>query len=291
MNCAMSPGGLVVLMALSAHTAFAQSGWVREKGDYFVQGSLTSLESDRYYDAAGMQQRTDESFQSATFQLYAEYGLAGRLTGILHFPILRNNRLTSIGRVSGIGDVRVEIKYGVLKRPLALAVSAAPEFPTGPKHRFVIRPASDVTQLDQKLNLATGDGELNVWTTAAVSYSFYPLPFYLSAYASHNLRSRGFPDQTKWGIEGGYCEQNMFCVILRLTALSPVSSRDLTQTMIDRGDGSAYTSPSIVLLFPVLDSIGLSFAYTWYSDWPVKRKNLYSAPSITTGIFLKRSNR
>ena len=91
----------------------AQSGWTKPKGEGFFQLSYLFFESDQYFNLSG-DQITTNSFQQQSIILYSEYGLTDQLTLITNFPVHTFNRFETTETASGIGDLRLEIKYAYL---------------------------------------------------------------------------------------------------------------------------------------------------------------------------------
>jgi len=230
--------------------AISQSGWVREKGKYFVKQDFNYFESDHYYNLEGDN---------------------------------RWNSFETTEKVSGIGDARIELKYAVLKGKFPLAISIAPEFPTGPSELL----AQNKIFSFENANLPTGDGELNIWSTIAFSHSFQNQPMYMSAFSAYNYRTeyedRLFQDQIESGFEIGYQFFGSLWLIHK-TIIREGIGPDPERAGFIRGDGTTFTAHSIQAMWQYRDSWGVSIQYFNYSDVIVSRRNLYSDGLFSIGV-------
>ncbi len=273
---------ILLIISGTIPLSFAQSGWTREKKNFFIKTSFDFYKSEDYRNLDAEKVITSE-FAQKTLLIYAEYGLSNRLSLNTTFPAFRINGYNSTDNVSGIGDLRIELKYALLKDFIPVAVSIAPEFPIGNKNLFA---KSNLNDFDE-INLPTGDGEFNVWTTLAASHSFYPLPLYVSAFSSFNYRSkfegRSFQNQLQNGIEVGYKAFNKLWLNTKVTTLSGIGKDPLTADFI-RGDGTTYTGFSAGGLFEIGKHFGLNFQYYKAGDFIVKSRNIYAADIFSVGL-------
>lgn len=263
-------------------SSFSQSGWTREKKDYFIKLDYQFYNSVDYYNINGTLVKTNR-FSQKTFSLYAEYGLSEKFSINTNIPLYRLNGYETTETVGGFGDVMVELKYAVKKGKFPIAVSIAPSFPTGTKELFA---NSKVNNFD-KINLPTGDGEFNVWTTAAVSHSFYPKPMYASAYTSVNFRTKyedtHFQNQFQAGMEFGYKFANKLWLSGKLFVFTGLGSQPVVADFI-RGDGSSYTGLSLNSLYQLGKHLGVNVQYFRCNDLIVKTRNIYAANIFSFGI-------
>ncbi|MBL7872057.1 MAG: hypothetical protein JNM78_10625 [Cyclobacteriaceae bacterium] len=274
----------LVLLCLSLSTlTVAQSGWTRKKNTYFIKTAVNLFSSDNYFTPGGEKLKTNR-FRQQALALYAEYGITNRLTTIVHFPILKLNSFENTNTVAGIGDLKVEVKYALFKKNIPITLSVAPEFPTGSKNNYA---QSKENNFDQ-INVPTGDGEFNVWTTLAGSASFYPVPAYLSLSTQYNYRTKykafSFRDQVKFNLEFGY---KLFDKVWFNGTLSAQTSvgEPAGATDFIRGEGTEFTAFGVGAAYEFIKGWSFS-AQTWgYSDLIFDRKNLYSAPTFSIGVF------
>ncbi len=276
-----------ILLLLLPVFASAQSGWVKNSGEWYGQATLAAMLSDSYFNINGNKLTTNQ-LQQYSLNFYGEYGFNKHLTGIVAVSTLRSNSFNTTDAVIAPGDLRLEVKYGIWQGKFPLAISLASEIPLSVEKNFATaKQANDLGFKDQ-INLATTDGEVNLWTTLALSHSFSKKT-YTSIYGAYNLRTEDFTDQIKWGVEFGYQPLERFWLTGRLNALGSASNAANPNVPFIRGEGTTYTAHSLSVLYEFYNGIGLMAEYFSFSDFLIKRKNLYSAPVFSLGVFLKRS--
>ncbi len=277
--------GLCVF-ALGSTSALAQSGWTKQKGEGFYQLSFQSFGSEDYYTLGGELLETNQ-FSQQSIVLYGEYGVTDKFTIIGNLPLQTWNGFETTETVSGLGDLRLEFKHSILKKYLPLSISVAPEIPIGKANNFAKSTQNDF----DKINLPSGDGEFNVWTTLATSFALPNAPLYGSIYGAYNFRTEydgvSFSDQISIGAEIGYQIANLVWVNARLNGLNSVDEV-LVATDFVRGDGTEYTSYSFGVAVPVYKEFHINVNYRDYADFIFSRRNLYSAGTWSIGIYYQR---
>jgi len=272
---------MVVLILVQE--SLAQSGWTRKSKTYFVKMSYSFFGSKNYYNIDGELLETAE-FRQQSVNLYGEYGITDRLTAIVQMPLVRWNGFESTETVSGIGDLRTELKYAILRDRFPLAISVAPEFPTGPNDLF----ARNETNTFEQINLPTGDGEFNIWTTLAGSVSHPKIPLYTSASVAFNYRTEyqdvDFQNQLKLALELGYQPLDGLWVSGTINAQTSLGDENPVVDFV-RGDGTAYTAWGFSASYEVVHNISLSVDYWNFWDFIFDRQNIYSAPTLSLGCF------
>lgn len=273
------------LFVLSVN-ANAQSGWTKERKEGFYQLSFNRFSSEDYFTLAGDQLETNE-FTQNSLVFYGEYGFTDKLTLIANWPLQVWNGFSSTETVSGLGDLRLEFKHALLKKYLPLSISVAPEIPIGKANNFAQSKLNDF----ESINLPSGDGEFNVWTTLSTSFSLPNTPLYANFFGAYNFRTQyqdiEFTDQIGIGMEVGYKVANLVWINGRINGLVSVTDV-LVATDFVRGDGTEYTSYSFGAAVPVYKDISLSLNYRNYSDFLFDRKNLYSAGTFSLGVIYER---
>lgn len=263
--------------------SWAQSGWVRPKGEAYLQAGYHYFQSNTYFNLSG-ESITTNYFRQHTVSFYGEYGLTDRWDVILSMPLYRANSFETTTWAQGIGDLRLEAKYALLTGPIPVSISVAPEIPTGPKNNF----ATNKEFVWDQINLPTGDGEWNVWSTLAASHSFYPVPVYVSAYGSYNFRTGfngvDFRDQVRYGLEVGYQPCSSWWIILKGGA--HITPDDEAQGVTDftRGDGTNFMTGTLQIGYKVAPSWWLQAQVQQYFDGWHPRTNLYSAPLVGVSV-------
>lgn len=263
----------------------AQSGWVKAPGEWYTQLSASSLLSKDYYNLAGNQLPTNQ-FEQYALNLYTEYGLNQKLT-FIGGTSLRSNAYETTDAVVALGDLRLELKYSLLRNKFPLAISVASEIPLSNKTSFATVDQPNELGIREKINLATTDGEVNFWTTLALSHSFGKGKTYASAYGAYNLRTAGFTDQIKTGVEFGVQPLNRLWLNGKLNALFATSDEPNPGVPFIRGEGTTFTAHSFGASYEFKNGIGISAEYFGFSDLIAERKNIYSAPVFTIGAFFK----
>ncbi|PZX51939.1 hypothetical protein [Algoriphagus chordae] len=270
-------------MCFFTFEAAAQSGWTKEKTEGFYQLSFQSMKSDDYYSLTGDLLETNQ-FSQQSLVFYGEYGVTDKFTIIANWPLQIWNGFETTETVSGLGDLRLEFKHSLLKKYLPLSISIAPEFPIGRANNFAQSTVNDFEQI----NLPSGDGEFNVWTTLASSFALPDIPLYGNLFSSYNFRTQyegiSFSDQFAIGAEIGYHIADLVWVNARLNALNSVNEVEVATDFV-RGDGSEYTAYSFGASVPVYKNIHVTVNYRNFNDWIFKRKNIYSSGVIGFGVY------
>ena len=260
-----------------------QSGWTKSKGEGFFQTSFSTFNSKDYFTLEGEKLVTNR-FHQQSIVFYGEYGVTDKFTIITNLPLQNFNGFETTETVSGLGDLRVEFKHALLKKYFPLAISVAPEIPIGRANNFA---NSTVNDFD-RINLPSGDGEFNVWTTLATSFALGDFPFYGSLFGSYNYRTQydgiSFSDQIAVGVELGYKIADMVWFNVRMNGLTSIDEITEVADFV-RGDGTEYTSYSLGLSAPVYKDFHLSLTYRNFNDLLFQRKNIYSAGVFGIGVF------
>jgi hypothetical protein len=253
----------------------AQSGWSRDKMGLYAKLGYSYLNSDEYFNGDGLKFKTAK-FTQQNLLLYAEYGITKRFTAIINFPYLRSNGFDGSPSVKGVGDMMVELKYGVIKGKFPLSLSVAPEFPTGNPYGRAYDKYGGYTILP------TGDGEFNVWTKTALSHSFYPLNLYASVYGGYNIRTMGFTNQYLLGAEIGYKFGKRLWTKIAVRKLGTAGKPNpVLLSAIGLGEGIEYNAYNLGLSYNVTKYISLTFDY---SNGFGKLANIYGGNTYLVGI-------
>ncbi len=273
---------LLSILLIIALDALSQSGWSRRKNTYFAKLAASYFQSSDYYNLNG-EEMTTSVFRQNSWVFYGEYGITDRLTTILHAPVLKSNGFETTNTVYGIGDLKVEFKYQLFKNA-PVSISVAPEFPTGSRNNF----ATNKTNPSENINLPTGDGEFNVWTTLAGSASFHPIPAYATISVAHNYRTRyddiKFRDQIMFSFEGGYKLADLIWINATIRAQESLGKPSGVTDFL-RGDGVAFTAVSLGASFEFFKGWSISTQVWGYNDLIFIRKNIYSSPTFSLGVF------
>jgi hypothetical protein len=275
-----------VVAAYLPQQIHAQSGWTKPKNTYFLKVDYSTYTSSDFRNNEGSSLTTSDFTQNAV-SLYGEYGITNRLTAIAFVPFYKQNSYETTNKVSGFGDVKLELKYALLTKSFPLSISVAPEFPTGTKDNFAVNKSNPLEQI----NLPSGDGEFNVWTTLAVSHSFIPSKLYASAYSAFNYRTtykeRDFQNQYQAGIELGYHFFDKVWVNTKVSILTGLGQQPATADFI-RGDGTSYTGMSVGALYEIGKNFGITAQYFNSNSALVQAKNIYSNNILSFGLVYQK---
>lgn len=258
----------------------AQSGWVREPNDFFIKPDYTFYQSDQFFTINKVAQTTT-TFSQKTYSLYAEYGISNSVNINTYIPILKINGYSNTATKSGIGDLKFELKYAIDKSNFPIAISFAPEFATGKKDLY----AKLTNNPLDSLNLATGDGEFNLWTTIAASHSFYPKPYYASAFAAYNWRAK-LSSQIQAGVEAGYKFKNKIWLISKLSILNSVGAKTIGDFITN--DGTNNTTFIVTGVYEVGKHLGIGFQFQQYNSLITKLRNSYKADVFSVYLTINK---
>ncbi|MEK6479501.1 hypothetical protein WJR50_18295 [Catalinimonas sp. 4WD22] len=264
--------------------ARAQSAWVRKKAETFTQLSISSYQSDRYYNLDG-EMVTTTDFAQHNLYFYSEYGLTEKLTIIANLPLLRAHGFTSTETIWGVGDLRVDAKYGFLQEILPISISVGVEAPIAKPNRF----AENQDGLGS-INLPTGDGEWNFWSTLAISGSLHPLPAYINLSGSYNKRTsfegQHFKDQWVANAQFGYQFFQKLWLQLSVGVQNTIGEPEGLVSFV-RGDGTAFTQYGANLSYQLTNEWGIGLQYYNNADFLVKRVNVYESPTFGISVFFQ----
>lgn len=273
---------IIVVFVLVAAQTFAGGGWPQPKRGGYFKLSQNFIRSPYFYapDGSIVDITTIQLF---TTSVYGEYGFTNRLTGLIYFPFFVRNTLNEIqynqsgNTVPGdafqsIGDTDIGIKYGlIVNKPIVLSASLILGLPLG-------EPVGGSSQI-----LQTGDGEFNQMIKLDASYSFYPKPVYVSAYAAFNNRTNNFSDEVRFGGEVGLTLKK-FMPIVKLNVVQSLYNGNAEQAQNGIfSNNTEYISPTIELNYQLTDKAGISGS----GGFAFAGKNILAAPNWSLGIYLK----
>jgi len=263
----------------------AQSGWTRAPKSWLVKFDVSHFSSDRYYNPTGNVLITNV-FRQTSFNIYGEYGLLEKLTLLVQAPLLRLNSFETTRTVAGVGDLRLEAKYRLTGHQFPVSISVAPEIPTGRANAN----AQNKTSPIERINLPTGDGEWNVWTTLAASKSWGK--WYSSAFTAYNFRTeyddKKFRDLYQFGAEIGYHPWRPLWLNAKLRAQFSNGDSQHPDLAFVRGDATTYTLFSTEALYKLSRQWSISVTYLTGNEWIVRSQNIYIAPFFSLGVMYER---
>jgi len=273
---------IIVVFVFIATQTFAGGGWPQPKRGGYFKLSQNFIRSSYFYapDGSIVDITTIQLF---TTSVYGEYGFTNRLTGLIYFPFFVRNTLNEIqynqsgNTVPGdafqsIGDTDIGIKYGlIVNKPIVLSASLILGLPLG-------EPVGGSSQI-----LQTGDGEFNQIIKLDASYSFYPKPFYVSAYGAFNNRTNNFSDEVRYGGEVGLTLKK-FIPIIKLNVVQSLYNGNAEEAQNGIfSNNTEYVSPTLELNYQLTDKTGISGS----GGFAFAGKNILAAPNWSLGLYLK----
>jgi hypothetical protein len=116
-----------------------------------------------------------------------------------------------------------------------------------------------------------------------VSYSLYPKPAYVSAYAAFNNRTNNFSDEIRFGAEVGLTLKK-FIPILKLNVVQSLYNGNAEEAQNGIfSNNTEYISPTIELNYQFTDKVGLSGS----GGFAFAGKNILAAPNWSLGVYMK----
>lgn len=271
---------LAVLLLIQISVS-AQSGWTRGKGEAFIQTSLSTFSSNEFYALSGELFDQGKNFQSQAVTLYREYGVSRRITALLNAPLYRSNRFSNTERVGGLGDIRIGAKYAISQKlPISFSIEA--EVPTGNGINFANVTENPVVP-GERINLPVTDGEFNIWSTLTVSKSLPTGNTYGSLYGQYNIRTEGFTDQYRIGLEVGQRFIDRIWLIGRLAIQESTSDGQVVSTFL-YGEGTTYTTYGLTAMADLTKIIRLSASYNDYAGFITEQQNIYGGATWSLGL-------
>jgi hypothetical protein len=268
----------VVSLLMICNSGLAGGGWTQKPQSLYAKLGFNWLSSDRFFTIAGNELKTS-LFYLRTLDLYVEYGLIDRLTAQLSFPLLRSANFENTEAATGIGDLSLELKYGLFQNDFPVAIALGVDIPTGDSKAIGLLKNDNFGGF---IRLPTGDGEWNIWTKVYLSHSFHPIPAYFTIDGGFNFRTQGFTNQYALGVEVGYKFFDALWMTARVRRLALVNTPNSALSgAIGLGEGVEF------------NSVGLGLSYSLTQNFSVTAdviggfgvlKNIYSSPGFNIGV-------
>jgi hypothetical protein len=277
---------LVILTINIAHSQMlAQSAWTRNKGGFYAKTGFFTVGGSHYYDVGGRLTTDVPHFSQRALMLYGEYGINRNLTAILNYPYYKFQNYENFDPAKGIGDPQIELKYALFRKFPVVAMSIGAEVPLAKQTNLSYsKTLNDLGQRDA-VNLPTGDGDWNVWSTLAVSSGFWKGLGWGTVWGQYNLRTEGYANQVRLGIELGYKWTSRFWTNARLVGLYQMSPKNNgNAASLVNGQGTQWTTLNIGAAFEIVKHWSLTLDWQTYNDLLAKRKNVYSTPLFQVGV-------
>lgn len=270
---------LILSLAIFAQGALlAGGGWTQPKGKGFFLVSQRVISGTNYYNSEGVIVASP-SLSTFTSNIYGEYGITNRLTGVFYSPILtsvsRGEGIDATGKLfiedqaAGLGDIDLGLQYQLLKGTWNLSASVVFGLPTG--NHFAGTTGT----------LRLGDNEFNQLVKADLSRSFNHNLFG-TIFAGFNNRTNGFSDEIHYGGEFGY-SKNKLTAILKIYGRKSLFNEFRKDEYIPGiySDNLEYFSFSPQVLYDITDHIGV-LAEAGFAGMS---RNIIASPSWTIGVY------
>ncbi|MFQ5790481.1 MAG: transporter [Acidobacteriota bacterium] len=180
----------------------AEAGaWTRPRRRTWVKTSFMFQETEERYFLDG--NRIPYFFEghnrTAAGFFDISRGLTDRLEVRLQLPFwtITFNDLADNRTSTGIGDIRVGVRYNLAQAPLVATIGSTVKFPTG---EFI----------NDAETIPVGEGQYDVEVTAELGRSLWPRPGYVTGLMGYRFRTQNgetgidFGDELIWSVEGGY---------------------------------------------------------------------------------------
>lgn len=288
----MKRTNLLVLLALItvATPSFSGGGWPQAKGNGYAKLSSWWLVADQHYTDVGI---IDPNITMGVFNtnIYAEYGITDRLTGVIYFPFFSRNYMNNIisgttnellvpgESINGLGDTDITLKYGLSRPGSGIAISAG----------ITLGLPLGTSKAGSQDNLALGDGEFNqlIQIDAGTGFQLGSIPMYTNVYAGFNNRTNGYSDEIRYGFElGGSFFDKKIAVTARLSGVESRKNGDTAATTNATSifsNNSEFTSIGGEISYFVTENVGVGIGVAG----AFRGEIIFAKPSYTFGIFTK----
>ena len=195
------PLTLSLLLLPGAPEQALAGGWTLSAGKTWLRtGFMLQVTDERYFiDGRRIPYFFEGHNRTLGGFLDLRHGLTDQLEAGLQVPYysIVFNDLAADRTSTGIGDLRLGLRYNLLQAPLIATVGTTVKLPTG---RFVN---------DAEI-VPVGEGQVDVELTAELARSFWPRAAYVSGLIGYRLRSKNeetgidFGDEMIWSLEAGH---------------------------------------------------------------------------------------
>lgn len=258
-----------------------QSGWTQPAGGHFIKADWSSFSSAEFATQDG-EQVDAEKYTQHLLTLFSEFGLSDRLTLVAQGPLLRLQQYRTTRPATGMGDLRLDLKYRITSDRLPVSFSLGAEAPTGDPDKVAYVTGSPQLALP----LPTGDGEWNFWATLAASRSWGNT--YLSGFGAANLRTANarfhFVNLYQAGLEFGFRPSDPLWLSVKLRAQYRQAPGVTPAAYFLYSDGTTYTLTSLEAFYAFHPQWGATLAFFSGGNLLSKMRNLYLASVISLGI-------
>ena len=273
---------LTVFVLYGVSDAVAGGAWTRKQNSFYAKLGFSAISTNKFYTKDGNKIRTAD-FQAWSVDLYGEYGILNRLTGVIKFPLIKRAAFETSEAKTGIGDLGIELKYGLLAGSSPVAIGIGVELPTGDQGGIGLL-KDQANNPGGFIHLPTGDGEFNTRATLYLSHSFYPIPAFVAIEGGYNFRTKNFTDEYAFALQAGYKLADKIRLQANLRGLGPATDPDpelARNAALGLGEGVQYTSYGFGAAYELLPRYNLTFDF--FSAFG-KITNIYSGANFVVGL-------
>ncbi len=187
-----------ILLIITSLSLFAGGPWLVKKNSGFlqIQSTFPGGKYNRLFLENGSEASLNNKVLDYTFQAYLEYGVTDKLNLITTLPYkyvatenLTSNSLLENGNLSGLGNSKIALKYGLLDKDIKIAIS--------------IQSNLNTTSKDFSKGLITGYEANSIGLYTHIGKSFSP-NLYSFIEGGVNKSGNNFSDYLELHYELGY---------------------------------------------------------------------------------------
>jgi len=267
---------------LVATFVYAQSPWTQEKGSGFGQISFMAIPTyNTIFNNVleNRQRNADQDYTEIGTQIYVEYGILKNTTIVLDAPfkILSASEPNSApvtleaGTLSGLGNIRLAVRQGILTDGVQLAGQLLAELPTRSQNDAAgLRTGYDALTIQPSLSIGGGLGKS-----------------YIYGYGSVGFRTNEYSTFWNVGLEGGYNPFEPFWAMLFFDVYQSFEDGNRIEEAPFRESAfyvndQAWASLGLKLLYNINDKIGLTASTTLAA---FAAHEVPASPSVSIGVF------
>jgi hypothetical protein len=273
---------LALLLFTNIGKMQAGGGWVYGKNKGYVKIAQNVIRSAYFFDGTG-EVIDIPTISLYTTSIYAEYGLTDKLTAIVYLPFFVRSTLNEIefqqsgntiegDDVSSFGDTNIGFKFGLFQnKSVVVAASLTFGLPLGS------------SEVSSESVLQTGDGEFNQLLKVEASHSFYPKPYYATAFVGFNNRTQGFSDEFHAGGEFGIT-LNKFVAIIKAYNVSSLYNGNAGENGANGvfANNTEYFSFTPELVYQFSEKAGMAAS----SGLAFSGRRILAAPNFSLGFYM-----
>lgn len=162
-------------------TAVTAGAWTRDLNGYFLKLGYDRWFTSERFDTSGVRVPFEEpeagfvdpsAYRNQALRLYGEYGVTRQVTLIAatSYEWIESEGKGIIRRSSGLGDLWISVKGGLLPGPIVLSIQGDAKLPTG--YDETLSPALGNGKVDWGGRMIVGASNAVGYATAEVGYLF-----------------------------------------------------------------------------------------------------------------------